>query len=360
MTPRENLEQDQDSSSKCITYYLLQMAATINYVVLLTARADIGIAYRSKVNVIAMAKNKTAQKSSKDVEVKSLSSVKKGAVTKPSQTPKSKSKEMAKQVAVKADKADKKSKKTKKEPTTISSSESESESDDEEASNASSASSDEEAPSPKIAKTNGVKANGVAKAAAKAEESSESSDSSEDQEDEEDEPKPAPAAAAKATVAGAKEEPDSEGTSEGTSEGSSEEDSDEEVEAPVALDAKKLNGKLEKVAPKAVSIIPEDIDYVSHTDSPRQPLMRSLAVRLPLPGHLIPLLTRMMTRKRRRHLRPRSVRPKLTPHPSQRRPRPILEMMTPQRRIFSLGSYHGTSTKNGSHANLRDSANWLV
>ncbi len=358
MTPRENLEQDQDSCSKCITYYLLQMAATINYVVLLTARADIGIAYRNKVNVIAMAKNKTAQKSSKDVEVKSLSSVKKGAVTKPSQTPKSKSKEMAKQVAVKADKADKKSKKTKKEPTIISSSES----DDEGASNASSASSDEEAPSPKTAKTNGVKANGVAKAAAKAEESSESSDSSDssEDEDEEDEPKPAPAAAAKATVAGAKEEPDSEGTSEGTSEGSSEEDSDEEVEAPVALDAKKLNGKLEKVAPKAVSIIPEDFDYVSRTDSPRQLLMRSLAVRLPLPGHLIPLLTRMMTRKRRRHLRPRSARPKLTPHPSQRRPRPILEMMTPQRRIFSLGSYHGTSTKNGSHANLRDSANSLV
>lgn len=200
-------------------------------------------------------KSAVAAKAGKDAQVKSISSVKEGAVTKPSQTPKAKSKEMAKQVAVKSDNADKKSKKVKKEPTPISSSGSESE--DEGESSASSASSDEEAaPVPtKAAKTNGVKANdhktnGAAKVAAKADaESSESSESSDD----EDEPT-APEAKA---VAGAKHESDSdEGTSEGTSEGSSEEESDDDEapKVPAPVDAKDLNGKLAKVTSNDVRI----------------------------------------------------------------------------------------------------------
>ncbi|KAK0511130.1 hypothetical protein JMJ35_006682 [Cladonia borealis] len=195
-----------------------------------------------------MGKTKSAQpvkatKTSKDTQVKSISSVKEGAVTKPSQTPKAKSKEMAKQVAMKADK---KSQKGKKEPTPVSSSGSES---------ASSASSDdeseEEAPAPtQAAKTNGVKANGVAKAAAKVD--AESSDSSESSASD-DEAKPAAKAGA---VAKDDSDSEDEGTSEGTSEGSSEEESDEEDEAPKVpspVNAKALKGKLENVASKEAS-----------------------------------------------------------------------------------------------------------
>lgn len=204
-----------------------------------------------------MAKTKSAQpdkgiKSSKDAQVKQLSSIKQGAVTKPSQTPKSKSKDIAKQVAVKADKVGKegkKSKKVKKEPTPEPSS---SESEEEEESSASSPSSESEAevPAPKAAaKTNGVKINGTAKVAPQLEsededsESSESSDSSDDDVD-----GAAPAAVAKNTVAGAKEESESE---EDISE-DDEEESDEEAEKKGPVDAKALNGKLEEVASKEV------------------------------------------------------------------------------------------------------------
>lgn len=228
---------------------------------------------------VAMAKTKSAQpdkaaKSSKDAQVKPLSSVKQGAVSKPSQTPKIKSKEMAKQVAVKADKAgkgEKKSKKPKREPTPVPSSESESDSEDEEeeeeveddgASSVSSDESEAEVPAPTAAtKTNGVKPNGVAKAAPQVEQESSDSSASSDEEDEEDDededddetkptaPKSAPAAAAKAAVASAnaKEESESEGDSE---EDSSDEESVEEESGTV--DAKALNGKLEKVASKEV------------------------------------------------------------------------------------------------------------
>ncbi|CAF9940377.1 MAG: hypothetical protein ALECFALPRED_008534 [Alectoria fallacina] len=205
-----------------------------------------------------MAKTKSAQpekaiKSSKDAQVKSLSSVKQGAVTKPSQTSKSKSKDIAKQVAVKADKVGKEgkiSKKAKKEPTPEPIS---SESEDEEESSASSASSDEseaEVPAPKAAaETNGVKTNGVAKVAPKAESEDEDSGSSESSASSDDDMEHSTAAkSASAAAAGAKEESESE-------EESSEEDeeSDEETENKGPVDAKALNGKLEVVASKEAS-----------------------------------------------------------------------------------------------------------
>lgn len=229
-------------------------------------------------------------KSKKDAEVKAISSVKEGAITKPSQTPKSKSKEIAKHVAVKAAKGDKKSKKAKKEPTPEpSSSEAES---DEEMAGASSASSDEsesevEVPK-KVIQANGSKVNGKSKPSAKVEvESSESSASSDeededDSEDEEDEAKPAApksaSAAPKSTpaatkltpaakVAQPKEESDSdaesgssEGESEEESEGDEEDESDDEgkgkPKAKGPVDAKALNGALTKVASEQVIINP--------------------------------------------------------------------------------------------------------
>ena len=122
-----------------------------------------------------------AAKSSKPTEVKGISSVKSGAVTKPSQTHKSQSKEIAKQVAAKADK---KSKKVKKEPTPVSSSDesesasgSRSESDSEtDAASASGDDSEIEAPVPVKAEANG-KLNGASKPAKPVDERSESSES---------------------------------------------------------------------------------------------------------------------------------------------------------------------------------------
>lgn len=206
-----------------------------------------------------MAKTKSAQpdkaiKSGKDAQVKSLSSVKQGAVTKPSQTSKSKTKDIAKQAAVKAEKVgkeEKKSKKAKKDPTPEPST---SESDDEEDSDisASSASSESEAevPAPKVA----AKTNGIAKVASKAESEdndSSSSDSSASSGDEMEDAtavksKSAPAAVAKNTVAGAEEDSESEEDSE------NDEESDEETENKGPVDAKALNGKLEVVASKEV------------------------------------------------------------------------------------------------------------
>ncbi|CAD6571172.1 MAG: hypothetical protein ASARMPREDX12_004152 [Alectoria sarmentosa] len=205
-----------------------------------------------------MAKTKSAQpekaiKSSKDAQVKSLSSVKQGAVTKPSQTSKSKSKDIAKQVAVKADKVGKegkKSKKAKKEPTPEPSS---SEDEDEEGSSASSASSDEseaEVSAPKAAaKANGMMTNGVAKVAPKAESEDEDSGSSESSASSDDDNEHSTAAkSASAAAAGAKEE------SEGEEESSEDdEEGDEETENKGPVDAKALNGKLEVVASKEAS-----------------------------------------------------------------------------------------------------------
>ena len=265
-----------------------------------------------------MGKNKSAQvvqpdkavKSSKDSQVKSLSSVKHGAVTKPSQTPKSKSKEVAKQVAAKADKADKKSKKAKKEPTPDPSSESESGSEEDSASGSSSdEDSDAEVPKPNAAKSNGVKTNGAAKAAAPVSDSdsSESSSSSDDEAD-------APQSSAPTAVAGAKDESgsdeDSEGSSDGTSEGTSEESSEEEKK--LAVNVKSLNSKLEAVASNQVSAAPmsttEHRAYVN-----RLHLMKILMTR----AHRLVLQKGLPTKKtvrKRPHLLPRSAKLKRNPH----------------------------------------------
>lgn len=244
---------------------------------------DILHAPRSTEN-ITMGKTKSAKpdmaaKVSKDAQVKSLSSVKQGAVTKPSQTSKSKSKDVAKEVATKADKANKKSKKAKKEPTPVPVSESE----DSASSQSSDDDSEAEAAVPeKAGKTNGVGLKGASKAESDSDGESSSSDSSEDEatvpevngttqkaakSDEESDTsdssaneatasKAAPAAAAKA-VAGAKEE----SGSDDSSEEESDEEEDKNVGATAAVNAKTLNGKLEKVASKEVRGVTSGIGY---------------------------------------------------------------------------------------------------
>ncbi|KAL9634472.1 MAG: hypothetical protein Q9164_004064 [Protoblastenia rupestris] len=195
-----------------------------------------------------MGKTKSAKpdqaKSSKDSQVKPLSAVKKGAVTKPSQTPKAKSKEMAKQVATKSNEASKKSKKPVKQPSPDDSDESDS-SEEEQSSVASSASSDDKSDDEPAPKINGSKTNGVAKAATKVQaESSESSDSS----DEEDTKPSAPKGKAAPQVTAGKEESGSDEDSEDDSEAdSSEEESDDDVKVKGPVDANALNGKLEEV-----------------------------------------------------------------------------------------------------------------
>ncbi|KAL9576368.1 MAG: hypothetical protein Q9212_007159 [Teloschistes hypoglaucus] len=192
----------------------------------------------------------------KEAEVKAPSSVKGAAVTKPSQKSKSQSKELAKQVVTKSEKSDKKSKKAKKEPTPVPSSD-ESESDSDEAmSSASSGSSDEEVTT-SGAKANGTATNGVSKA-----KDADTSDSSESSEDESK-----VAALARATAADSdddsEEDSDEDSEVEGKksvkaamdpdSEDDSSEDDDEPLETRGAVDAKVLNGKLEKVASKEAS-----------------------------------------------------------------------------------------------------------
>ncbi|KAI4136279.1 MAG: hypothetical protein LQ341_005727 [Variospora aurantia] len=227
-----------------------------------------------------MGKSKSAQpanavKSSKDVEVKKLSSVKAGAVTKPSQTPKSKSKDLAKQVATKNAKGDKKSKKVVKEPTPELSSDSESDDDsDAEMSSASSPDSDEvadEEMSTPVAKANGVATDGVAKAAAAADvETSESSDSS----DSDNEAAPlAPAAVTQGKDVAIKTDEGSSDASEDSgaesdveSEADSSDDDDAEVK-PGAIDAEVLHGKLGKLASKEGSSGESDDEDSGSSDS---------------------------------------------------------------------------------------------
>ena len=210
---------------------------------------------RNYFSIQAMGKTKSAGKdaikAAKPTEVKAISSVKAGAVTKPSQTSKSKSKEMAKQVAVKADK---KSKKAKKEPTPVSDSESSDSEELEEGSSASSASSDEDsdAESPKLSKkVNGGTSNGTAEALALMDSDSDSSDSSADSEDEdEDEDEGKSTADILSTAKALKVEASKKSAlSDESSEGSSDE-SDEEDDA--VLGGTESNDKLEKEASKEV------------------------------------------------------------------------------------------------------------
>lgn len=312
-----------------------------------------------------MAKTKSAQpdkaiKSSKDAQVKQLSSVKQGAITKPSQTSKSKSKDIAKQAAVKADKVgkeDKKSKKAKKEPTPDPITSDSEEDDEEEDSSASSSSSDEsEAEIPALkaaAKTNGVKINGNAKVASKFESEDEDSDSSESSASS---GHAAPAAAAKNTVAGAKEESESE---EDSSE-DDEEESDEEVEIKGPVDAKALNGKLEEVASKEVSndCFPDILALA--TNLHRSLPTRSLAAMLLRPAHLRVHLMKRAKKRRRLLQLSRSARLKQRLHQPPRRPKLSPWVTKRRRRTSSLDVSRTMLTKSGSLANLRALGSCLV
>lgn len=206
---------------------------------------------RNKFSLQAMGKTKSAGKdaikAAKPFEVKAISSVKAGAVTKPSQTSKSKSKEIAKQVAVKADK---KSKKSKKEPTPVSDSET---SESEELGSASSAGSegsddDSEAESPILSKkVNRGTTNGSTEALAVVDSDSDSSDSSASSVDE-DEDK------STADILSAAKGPEKDAIKKSTltdesSEGSSAESDDEDEAVPGATGS---NAKLEKEASKVV------------------------------------------------------------------------------------------------------------
>ena len=201
-----------------------------------------------------MAKTKSdngakAGRSSKAAEVKAISSVKEGAVTKPSQTPKAKSQEMAKHVAVKADKVNKESRtgEVVKEPTPESSSD---ESSAEEAATSESSESDgsdEDVPKSAIVtngKANG-KINGTAKVAAKpASESSDSSSSS----DAEQAAKGVPAAEV------SDDSDEDEDDDEDDSDESDESNGDAEPKAKGPVDAKALSGALKKVASEDVRV----------------------------------------------------------------------------------------------------------
>ncbi|KAL8868903.1 MAG: hypothetical protein Q9174_004676 [Haloplaca sp. 1 TL-2023] len=213
-----------------------------------------------------MAKNKHAEpvkasKPGKATEVKNLSPVKGGAVTKPSQTPKSKSKDMAKQVASKSEKMDKKAKKVVKEPTPEPVSDSDEDSDESMSGDASSGSSDDE--SNEELAVPGAKTNGTAKATAV--DTSDSSDSSEDDEDN------LKSAAVVPGVAAAESDDDSddgsEDDSEDDSEGESSEGDDETVKTPGPVDAKDLNGKLEKIASKDASSAESDDEADSASEA---------------------------------------------------------------------------------------------
>lgn len=279
------------------------------------------------------AKPDQAIKSSKDAQVKSLSSVKHGAVTKPSQTPKAKSKEMAKQVAAKAD-VGKKSKKAVKEPTPESD-DSIVSSEEEDESSASSASSDDESDEEPAPKVNGTKTNGVAKASSSGE--SESSDSSESSDEEDAKPVVAP------QVTAGKQESDSEDDSE-------DESSEAEEEEPML---EKVNGKLEKAVAKTVS---DELPSAScNSNLCSQPLTTPNPTRNLLLLKKIRLKNLLMKAKRKpRHLR--SARLRKWPHRLQRRQRPIPHWVTRRRGISSSANSPGTSMKNGSRASLSHTA----
>lgn len=314
-----------------------------------------------------MGKTKSsAVKATKETEVKPKISVKHGAITKSSQTPKSKSKEIAKQVASKVEKAakgDKKSKKSKKEPTPPPEPSS-SESDEESASSASSDDDSEaEVEVPKAAaKSNGIKANGFPPAGAKVEaessDSSESSASSEssDSDDDEVEAKivPKPATTDINTNGAAKASSDSEEDSDDS------EDSEDEVEPSPNVEAKKvLNGTPEKsIAEVCYSYgrLVYRIQY-QHLIFLRTHLTETLRI----PAHLIPILTRNLTMRRpRKLLFPRNAR--LMPRPShlQRNQRLLQPARVLARRTCLLVNYPGTLMRIGSPESLANTESLLA
>lgn len=317
----------------------------------------------------AMGKSKSsAVKATKDTEVKPKSSVKHGAITKSSQTPKSKSKQIAKQVALKVEKTtkgDKKSKKSKKEPTPPPEPSS-SESDEESASSVSSDDESEaEVEAPKAAaKSNGVKANGGLKATAKVEaeslESSDSSASSESSDSDDDEvdvktvQKPAPADGN--TNGAAKASSDSEEDSEDT-DGS--EDSEDEVEAVPKVEAKKvLNGTPEKADAKVCNSYRRLVYPIQYQNLI---FFRPHLTKIPtIPTHPNPTLTRNPTKRLRKLLFRRNARliPSLS-HPQRNQ-----RLQKPARLAASLTcllvNYPGTLTRIGSPESLANTESLLV
>ncbi|KAK2759015.1 hypothetical protein FQN54_003113 [Arachnomyces sp. PD_36] len=163
---------------------------------------------------------------------KALGKVKDAGVTKPSQSPKAKSKDIARKVAAKEEKS---SKKKKKEPTPEPSS-SESSSDEDMESDASSSSSESESEDEKPVKK-------AAKTEAKAKPADSDSDSSSSSEDEEEVKKPA--SKAEASDSESDEESSSESESDSTSESSSESDESSSEGAPA---------KAEKVTKKPAAV----------------------------------------------------------------------------------------------------------
>ncbi|KAI9781925.1 MAG: hypothetical protein M1816_002148 [Peltula sp. TS41687] len=181
-------------------------------------------------------KSKVAAPSRDVKDSKALSSVKTGSVVKSSQTPKSKSKEMAKKAAAMLEQDSKKSKQIKKkEPTPSTDSSDESMSDDDVAQTkkqetsesdsgdeSSSESSEEEKPAPKVKP---AAVNGTAKAG-KVESDSDDESSSESSEEEKPAPKVKPAAV-NGTVKAGKVESDSDDESSSSSSSEDDDDSDD-------------------------------------------------------------------------------------------------------------------------------------
>lgn len=179
-----------------------------------------------------------AAKASKKDTKKVVPPVKEGRVTKPAQTPKAKSKEMAKSVAAKELKKSKKSKKSKKEPTpepesdSASESESESDSASESEADSSGSESDSSASESEVEAKTPAKVNGIAKKAAAADSSSSASES-EDSESESDEEPAAPPKANGVKVNGTVK-PATKDDSESESDSSESESDDEDKKTPAA------------------------------------------------------------------------------------------------------------------------------
>ncbi|KAL8714412.1 MAG: hypothetical protein Q9220_001745 [cf. Caloplaca sp. 1 TL-2023] len=216
-----------------------------------------------------MGKSKIA-KSAKDVEVKALSSVRSGAVTKPSQAPKVKSKDLAKQVAVNSQESGKKSKKAKKEPTPEPISESDEDSDEamtSASSDSSGADPDDDVFGTEV-KSNGVAKNGIAKAADA--ETSDSSDSSDDDSD------AMPTIPTKGAIANGekkegKESSDASSEDDSEAESSEAESVEEGAKEPKLktgpVDSMALNQKLDIVASKDASSAESDDEESSGSDA---------------------------------------------------------------------------------------------
>lgn len=265
-----------------------------------------------------MGKSKAPKTSSKKSEVnKSLSTVKNAAITKPSQTPVAKSKQIAKDTAAKVKGHSKKP--VKKAATPSSDSDDSADSDDSE----SESETEVEAPKPVAkGKVNG-KSNGKVASDSSSEESSEESDSSESDDesseaDSGDEKVVAPAAAA------TKDDSDDSDSSE-------DDEEDSEDETPAA--------KVEAAAPAKVNGAAKAVKAVSHISTShmiatyiciRAPTMKTKTKMTAPTRPPAAVTTRKMQRtptilrtraKRRKRHHPRSARLRMTLSHPQRRPR---------------------------------------